>query len=368
MNVLDIFYLKYFVEDGSKVAVGGIESYITQLSILAKSIGIKTRIFQFALDEWVKELDYATVYSVKSGSSINALYDKAFSLRNLTDNYLSIIANDTIIPNKRIKNSIVIQHGIGFDSILNSHYPLLIGIARRFISSCIRIKKLQKVDSVICVDNNYICWYRTQTPRRDIEMIPILNYAEFLDEQIVKSSNPIKIVFARRFVEVRGTKLFAPVAKRILQEFSNVEITFAGNGPDKDYLKNYFENNDRVSFTEYKSQDSLSFHKQFNIAVVPTIYSEGTSLSLLEAMSAQCAVVCTNVGGMTNIILDEYNGLMVSPKEDELLSAVRRLVSDEELRIRLSKNASQTIKYTFSLEKWSIKWKEVLESKFSSMK
>ncbi|WP_420491566.1 glycosyltransferase [Neobacillus drentensis] len=50
--------------------------------------------------------------------------------------------------------------------------------------------------------------------------------------------------------------------------------------------------------------------------------SEGTSLSLLEAMAAKCAEIATNVGGMTNIILDNYNGLIINPDESELYLAL----------------------------------------------
>ena len=180
------------------------------------------------------------------------------------------------------------------------------------------------------------------------------------------SDGPIKIVFARRFVQIRGTRLFAPVAKKLLSKYDNIEITFAGEGPDKEYLKSTIGNDERINFCAYRSDESISFHRQFDIAVVPTIYSEGTSLSLLEAMSAQCAVVCTNVGGMTNIILDEYNGLMVSPDEGELFSALSRLITDQKLRKYLSKNAYETVNSSFSIKKWQKSWETLIMNYFEN--
>ncbi|MGR4357642.1 glycosyltransferase [Escherichia coli] len=84
------------------------------------------------------------------------------------------------------------------------------------------------------------------------------------------------------------------------------------SGPEQylvDELKKEYPNS--VYQTSYKSEDSIHFHQQYDIAIVPSIGSEGTSLSLLEAMSAKCLVIATDIGGMTNIILDGFNGRMI---------------------------------------------------------
>ncbi len=115
-----------------------------------------------------------------------------------------------------------------------------------------------------------------------------------------------------------------------------------------------------VSFITYKSDESLSVHADKHIAVVPTLGSEGTSLSLLEAMASHCAVICTNVGGMTNIIIDRYNGLMINPNTEELYDAMKKAILDAKLRNRLAINAYNSVKEGFSFELWCEKWKSVL--------
>lgn len=106
-----------------------------------------------------------------------------------------------------------------------------------------------------------------------------------------------------------------------------------------------------VSFISYKSSESLDIHADKHIAVVPTIGSEGTSLSLLEAMSAQCAVIASNVGGMTNIILDDFNGLMVNAGDSlDLYRAMKRLIDNPTVMNRLSENAYKTVKQAFSYD------------------
>lgn len=58
----------------------------------------------------------------------------------------------------------------------------------------------------------------------------------------------------------------------------------------------------------------------------------GTSLSLFEAMVARCAIVCTNVGGTTNIVLDGFNGFMVRPVADEIREAIEELIINQKKR------------------------------------
>lgn len=370
MNVLDIFYVRYYKEDGIELSIGGIESYITQLTKLASRLGIQSRIFQFGNESFERSLTHANVFAIKrhKKSDFEDLYKYAESKRIAGSKYVNVIANEPMLPNWKVPNSIAIQHGIGFDSEINTNKPFFLHFALRTKGAYYRVKHIDNVDELVCVDHNYICWYRTQTPFRKTKMTPILNFTELAPERITKTNDVVKIVFARRFVPIRGTRLFGPVAKQLLEKYQNIEITFAGDGPDKKYLKNLVGDDERVIFTSYSSTDSLKFHEKFNIAVVPTLYSEGTSLSLLEAMSAHCAVVCTNIGGMTNIILDEYNGLMVLPDQDELLNALCRVIESENLRNELSQRGYETIKKSFSLAKWEAKWEEVLKNKFTNYK
>lgn len=73
-------------------------------------------------------------------------------------------------------------------------------------------------------------------------------------------------------------------------------------------------------------------------------------MSLLEAMAAHCAILCTNVGGMTNIVIDGYNGLMVSPTSEEIYIKLKQLVEDKQLRTNLAERGYDTVKISFNLK------------------
>jgi len=169
------------------------------------------------------------------------------------------------------------------------------------------------------------------------------------------------VLFARRFVEFRGTRLFAGVVQRLLAQHPQVEFTWAGEGPDEDWLRRTFADQPRVTITKYLPQAAKEVYVRHHIAVIPSLASEGTSLSVAEAMGSGCAVVATCVGGITNMIIDGHNGLLVMPDADSLYGALHRLLENPALRRDLGAAARQCAETSFSLAAWKNRWRAVLQ-------
>src|SRR6185312_2171462 len=63
---------------------------------------------------------------------------------------------------------------------------------------------------------------------------------------------------------------------------------------------------------------------------------EATSLFALEAMAYRSALVCTDVGGLRELLTDRVNALLVPPRDPAALSrAILTLARDRGLRARL---------------------------------
>ncbi|WKL04237.1 glycosyltransferase family 4 protein [Paenibacillus amylolyticus] len=85
---------------------------------------------------------------------------------------------------------------------------------------------------------------------------------------------------------------------------------------------------ERINQRTYDFRDIREAYHQADIAVIPTVFSEGTSYACLEAMSCGLPVIASNVGGLNDLIQDGFNGLLVPPGEQELTAALVRLVQD----------------------------------------
>lgn len=103
-----------------------------------------------------------------------------------------------------------------------------------------------------------------------------------------------------------------------------------------------------VIFTGFQAnpQDYLSI---MDIFLLPSL-SEGTSMTLLEAMSFSKPAIATAVGGTPEIIEHERTGLLIANQDETgLVAAIARLASDNALRETLGRAARQSYEQRFTL-------------------
>jgi glycosyltransferase involved in cell wall biosynthesis len=87
-----------------------------------------------------------------------------------------------------------------------------------------------------------------------------------------------------------------------------------------------------------------------NIVVLPS-YREGLPKVLIEAAAAQRAVIATDVVGCREAVTDGLNGLLIKPRDSHALSeAIKRLVSDQDLRHKLAQAGRFRAENEFSSE------------------
>ena len=67
-------------------------------------------------------------------------------------------------------------------------------------------------------------------------------------------------------------------------------------------------------------------------------------MSMLESMAWGLPVIVTPVGGIPEVIVDKYNGLLVEPgNREQLIAAMQSLIRDEDLRVSLGTAARHSV-------------------------
>ena len=369
MKKVFIVYQNFLDKQGNQLTIGGIQTYIHQLIDVIKNRNEIPVVVQFADCEFQKKYKEIEVFGVDVSKIKNGWLRRKKLIRFVESQYsqgdLVIFATDHLFIESSIKNVIGIQHGIGWDipkSDRVSETFFFLDYLRKSMYAYRSLRRIKNLENMVCVDYNYLNWYRTQLSKVNKKMVVIPNASKVKALPLpMKEQDELKIIFARRFVPHRGTRLFAEGIKTLLDTYQHVSVTFAGEGPDEPFLKSYFQTSEAINFIRYQSEACLEIHEKYDISVIPTLGSEGTSLSLLEAMASGCAVVTTNVGGLTNIVLDQYNGLIVNPDVKSLTAAIERLIVDSNLRNELAANGYQTVLRGFNQTGWEKKWNAVLD-------
>lgn len=361
-----IVYSQFFDRNGEEVRIGGIETYICNLCRVLISTDICPVIYQFANKDFTKEHDGikvvgVTVTSKNYKKNSRILTKKIQEIFNYESDIIIFASEEYVVPFKS-ENVVTVQHGISWD--IPNDNNVWLNYVKNSIRALIEYRRLEKCSHVICVDYNFLNWYRAVFKKYDYQKFyAIPNFCDTSYTAPDKAPNDcVKIVFARRFVKHRGAILFADVAKKIAQKYPDTQICFAGEGPCDREMKAILADCANVTFTSFTADESVAFHSDFDIAVVPTVGSEGTSLSLLEAMAAGCAVVSTNVGGITNILIDGYNGSIVNATEEDVYLAVEKLIQDKKMRCFYAEKGKETARNAFSKKIWESKWLDIINA------
>lgn len=367
---IHIFYPKILDIKGEKIQIGGVQNYIITLAKVLAENGFKVNIVQCSINIFIKEFDGFTIYGypIRDDNSLKIGKRLFLSHCSLVSSKYDLIiwGSETIAFKLQNFNTLSIQHGLFLDyydentkakSLLKRTIFFYVYKVYHLLRA---LHNFEKSDYKVCVDYNFLNWYRTISNRESENSIKVIpNFTDIEVNKPInrnKNDNIIKILFARRFENYRGVILMMDVVETLLARFPNVQFTFAGDGTYANQIKQKFTNNKRITITSYNYSDSLKFHSNFDIAVIPTTAMEGTSLSLLEAMAAGCAVIASNIGGITNIILNRYNGLLIMPTIMDLEDSITELIKNRALREEIGKKGQETIIESFNFNTWKGSW------------
>ena len=108
--------------------------------------------------------------------------------------------------------------------------------------------------------------------------------------------------------------------------------------------------NSKLTFLGLK-EDPIPYISTFSVGVSSSL-SEGFSNTLLEYGALGVPAVATDVGGNPEIVEHNHTGLLVHPRDPQALAAaVKSVLCDPGLRMRLGRNAAMRISDMFSLER-----------------
>ena len=189
--------------------------------------------------------------------------------------------------------------------------------------------------------------------------VPSVNESERWKLNTIKIPS---ILFVGRFDLHKAGDLMLDAFRLIALQNKEVELVFVG--PDRGvnlngesigfnhYLERFIPEatiKKRIQFLGHcDSQTITKLRTSSLVTVFPSRY-ENFPVSLLEALAAGCPTVATAVGGIKEIIVDNYNGLLAEPDSAESIAEkVLELIDNPEKMQLLSKNAIKDCTERFS--------------------
>lgn len=181
------------------------------------------------------------------------------------------------------------------------------------------------------------------------EQVVVLPNPVKIPVQVPQRINPEKVrfLFLGRFGERKGVfdliEAFAAIPDA---QKARSELTVAGDGDvgRARTLANNLNLTNSITILDWVNEEQRdALLAKADVFVLPS-YNEGLPMALLEAMSWELPVITTPVGGIPELVIPYKNGLLIEAGNiPDLSAAIQTLIIDEELRLKLGKNARVTV-------------------------
>ncbi len=161
-----------------------------------------------------------------------------------------------------------------------------------------------------------------------------------------------------RMVYKKGFNILIEAFKEIAEEFPRARLVLGGEGPIREELlalaRNLGVNSKLVLPGRITWNDVPEFLACLDLFVLPSIQdssgnADGLPTVLLEAMGAGTPVVASDVGGVSIVIRDGYNGILVPQGNSiKLAEAIMKLIKKPGLRKTLAHHARKDVELTYN--------------------
>lgn len=354
---------EYFYQfDLETFLFGGGERWYFDFINLMKASGYQVECYQFSHDK--KKVEY-------KGLRVQGLGNMREDSPNIQSDYMDgykefnaiaekadadgvfYLSTNLCMAEPKLK-TLCVSHGLTFDGLLpNGRTPNSAVCLIQYMNS------IRNTHKAISVDTNSIKVMQAMNPELSKRMTYIPNYADL--DAFTPSDNWLKadrfrVLFARRMNWCKGFTYMMEAAEKLLAKFEDIEITFCGKGGkgEVDFFIDWYEKQDKgkVKYIYKDMSEMPDVYKNADINIIPSIMAEGTSLSCIEGLAAGLPQIVTWVGGLTDIILQGFNGIIIPPyNSDAIVDAVTELYKDRGRLAEMRNNAIATAQ-CFSKEKW----------------
>lgn len=179
----------------------------------------------------------------------------------------------------------------------------------------------------------------------------------------LKALNPVLV--PRNISFGRGIHLAIEAFSLFVKKCPETNLVVTGDIIDQAYFKSLLRLvkelnlSGKVYFLGGIPWDQMSkVYASAQLTVIPTIFSEGTSLSALESMACGIATVSTDAGGLPDLPT-------VLAKADPQ-NLAENMLETFKGRTKIGIDQRKTVAQTYNLGRWATAWKRIVEKSLSS--
>lgn len=180
-------------------------------------------------------------------------------------------------------------------------------------------------------------------------------------ETFTTNGKTTNILYTGGLTRHKGVHILISAFKLIKNK--NIKLHITGGGVYKSDLEYLGGDDKRIVFygrlPSYK--DVQAFYNKADVTVVPSIWHDVSPAVILEAFRAGTPVIGSNIGGIPELIKDNYNGFLFEAGNIERLREILyNVIKNPDILKELGRNAQESIK-EFEMSKYIQKLSNIYE-------
>ena len=206
------------------------------------------------------------------------------------------------------------------------------------------VAQVRKFDRVVTMTRDDADYFKSYTPDARVRAIPIGIDAEEFQPAVEQAPQAVSVLFVGNFLHTPNVEAVEFLAKHVAPRFPDVRFVIAGSP-----VPQGFHSEPNIEYVGYVPEMRSLYRSLQTIVIAPLFSGTGQRVKLLEAFAMACPVITTRIGAAGFPIQSGQEAFLAeTPVEYE--RALRRLISDMELRRRIGQNARRMILDRFT---WS---------------
>ena len=222
-----------------------------------------------------------------------------------------------------------------------------------------------KINGFVFQTNDAKGYFKALLKREDnMVVIPNPINGRFLVDKYFDGERKKEIVTVGRLEKQKNHMLLIDAFYDFSKKYNDYKLYIYGDGSLKEDLKNHIKELKIGNKVFLMGQvDDVKKHIYDSSVFVLSSDYEGMPNALMEATALGIPCIATDCpcGGARDLINNNKNGILISPKcEKELYEAIVKIVDDSNLQLEFSKNGIENSK-KYRIDKILILWEKIIE-------
>ena len=179
---------------------------------------------------------------------------------------------------------------------------------------------------------------------RTVTLIMGVDTNRFRPAELRPEPSPLRIVTVSRLNPVKGHRHALAAIRRVVDAGIPVAYTIVGDGPHRAAIEAEVGRLGLLGHVQLLGSlgevQVAALLAQSHVFVLPSVgVGEASPVAVMEAMSCGVPTICSRIGGTTDMIAHEVDGLLTEPGDEAAIAdAITRLYRDADLWQRLARN------------------------------